>query len=134
MSSLALLALLACDLAHNPRISRITPRISDLTRDTAHDRALLAAIVHVESRGRDGAVSSKGARGRAQVMPATARALCRDLPWRETAGNLLCARRVIREAKRICGARPERWLCQYNSGKCGPCRYARAVMRKARGR
>ncbi|MEG3175314.1 lytic transglycosylase domain-containing protein [Sphingomonas sp. RB3P16] len=39
------------------------------------DPNLLAAIVHAESRGRAGAISSKGALGLMQVMPATARGM-----------------------------------------------------------
>lgn len=43
------------------------------------DPALIAAVIHVESRGKVGAVSSAGARGLMQIMPATARYLAARL-------------------------------------------------------
>jgi soluble lytic murein transglycosylase-like protein len=76
--------------------------------------ALLEALVWQESRWRQGAVSSKGAQGLAQLMPGTARELGVDP--RDAAANLEGGARYLRRMLDMFDGDVERALAAYNAG------------------
>lgn len=76
--------------------------------------ALLEAVVWQESRWRPGAVSPKGARGLAQLMPGTARELGVDPA--DPAANLDGGARYLRLQLDRFGGDVERALAAYNAG------------------
>ena len=77
-------------------------------------RGLLAAVVHVESRGRPHRISSAGAMGSGPLMPATARGLGVDDPF-DSAENLEGAARLL--AQHLARFRSVRLaLAAYNAG------------------
>lgn len=76
--------------------------------------ALLNALVAQESRGRQDAVSPKGAIGLAQLMPATARQLGVDP--HDPAGNLEGGARYLRAMLDRFGGNIELALAAYNAG------------------
>jgi soluble lytic murein transglycosylase-like protein len=76
--------------------------------------ALLEAVVWQESRWRAGAVSPAGARGLAQLMPGTARALGVDA--HDPAANLEGGARYLRMQLDAFGGDVEKALAAYNAG------------------
>lgn len=82
----------------------------------AHDLspALLEALVWQESCWRQGAVSPKGARGLAQLMPATARELGVDAA--DARANLIGGARYLRRMLDMFDGDVERALAAYNAG------------------
>ena len=83
--------------------------------------SLLAALVWRESRWQPAALSSKGAIGLAQLMPATARALAVDP--RDAGANLAGAAHYLRQMLDLFDGDVERALAAYNAG---PARVLRA--------
>ena len=83
--------------------------------------ALLDAVVWQESRWNPRAVSPAGARGLAQLMPATGRQLGVD--WRDPLANLEGGARYLRQQLDRFGGDVEKALAAYNAG---PARVARA--------
>lgn len=82
---------------------------------------LLEAVVWQESRWNPQAVSPAGARGLAQLMPATGRQLGVD--WRDPAANLEGGARYLRQQLDRFGGDVEKALAAYNAG---PARVERA--------
>jgi len=78
------------------------------------DPALLAALVYHESGGRADVVSSAGAIGLSQLMPATAAGLGVD-PW-DPLQNLDGGARYLRQQLDAVGGDPALALAAYNSG------------------
>jgi soluble lytic murein transglycosylase-like protein len=76
--------------------------------------ALLEAVVWQESRWREAAVSSAGARGLAQLMPGTANQLGVDIS--DPAANLEGGARYLRTQLDTFGGDVERALAAYNAG------------------
>lgn len=76
--------------------------------------ALLEAVVWQESRWNAKAVSPAGARGLAQLMPATGRALGVD--WRDPLANLEGGARYLRQQLDRFGGDVEKALAAYNAG------------------
>jgi soluble lytic murein transglycosylase-like protein len=75
---------------------------------------LLAALVWQESRWHPGALSPKGARGLAQLMPATAHALAVDAS--DPAANLAGGAQYLRQMLDRFDGNVERALAAYNAG------------------
>ena len=76
--------------------------------------ALLEAVVWQESRWNPQAVSPAGARGLAQLMPATGRQLRVD--WRDPTANLEGGARYLRQQLDRFGGDLEKALAAYNAG------------------
>lgn len=87
------------------------------------DPALVAALVRQESTFDPAAISSVGARGLMQIMPATGRSLARSLGMRyatrklhDADTNLRLGIRYIRDLLRRFGGRVDHALAAYNAG------------------
>jgi soluble lytic murein transglycosylase-like protein len=90
------------------------PIVADLARRYDLSPRLIAAVVWQESRWRHDAVSNKGARGLAQLMPATARALGVDPA--DPRANLEGGARYLRQMLDLFDGDVERALAAYNAG------------------
>ncbi|MHB8797105.1 MAG: lytic transglycosylase domain-containing protein [Thermoanaerobaculia bacterium] len=112
--------------------------VEDAAKTHRLDPALVAAVIHVESRWKPRAVSRKGARGLMQLMPATARRLgvSRSFdPVQNVGGG---ARYLSLLAKRFGENEVEKILAAYNAGEGAvesyggipPYRETRAYVRK----
>ncbi len=80
------------------------------------DAALVSALIRAESNYQPRAVSSKGARGLMQLMPATARRLSVRKPF-DPASNVKGGVKYLRELVDRFGHRPELVLAAYNAGE-----------------
>lgn len=96
-------------------------KVAELSMRYDLSPALIEALVWQESRWRAGAVSHKGARGLAQLMPATARYLGVDPD--DPLANLEGGARYLREQLNRFDGDIEKALAAYNAG---PGRVARA--------
>lgn len=115
-------ALVAYPQAHAAGVpGRYAPKIHELAARYDLSPSLLEALVWQESRWRENAVSPAGARGLAQLMPATARYLGvnPDDPY----ANLEGGARYLREQLNRFGGDLEKALAAYNAG---PARVERA--------
>ena len=102
------------------RILSVEPAIVAAARTYGVDPLLLHAIAHVESRHRAGAVSSAGALGLTQVMPATARRFGVDDPERslfDPDTNLRACAAYLRALHGRYGDDLARVLAAYNAGE-----------------
>jgi soluble lytic murein transglycosylase-like protein len=102
------------------RILSVEPAILSAARTYGVDPLLLHAIAHVESRHRAGAVSSAGALGLTQVMPATARRFGVDDPERslfDPDTNLRACAAYLRALHGRYGDDLTRVLAAYNAGE-----------------
>lgn len=97
------------------------PHVAALAARYDISPALLEAVVWQESRWNAAAVSPAGARGLAQLMPATGRQLGVD--WRDPRANLEGGARYLRMQLDRFGGDVEKALAAYNAG---PERVARA--------
>jgi soluble lytic murein transglycosylase-like protein len=89
-------------------------RVGELAAKYDLSPALLEALVWQESRWRTGAVSPVGARGLAQLMPGTARAL--DVDADDPHANLEGGARYLRMQLDSFGGDIEKALAAYNAG------------------
>lgn len=96
-------------------------RVAELSAKYDLSPSLIEALVWQESRWRPGAVSPVGARGLAQLMPATARAL--GVNPDDPHANLEGGARYLRQQLDTFGGDLEKALAAYNAG---PGRVARA--------
>ena len=95
------------------------PLIASVASAYGQDAALLRAIVQVESRFDPNAVSSRGAIGLMQVMPATAAEFGLPRPERalfEPESNLRTGAQVLRNLLRQFAGNTELALAAYNAG------------------
>jgi soluble lytic murein transglycosylase-like protein len=88
--------------------------VADLSRRYDLSPNLIAALVWQESRWRADAVSIKGARGLAQLMPGTARSL--GVNAADPRGNLEGGARYLRQMLDLFDGDVERALAAYNAG------------------
>jgi soluble lytic murein transglycosylase-like protein len=93
---------------------RWSGRVAELAAKYDISPALLEAVVWQESRWRVGAVSSAGARGLAQLMPGTARAMGVDAG--DPSANLEGGARYLRLQLDAFGGDVEKALAAYNAG------------------
>jgi len=100
--------------------------ISEASRRSGVDAALLHAVISVESGYRDGAVSPKGASGLMQLMPATARryGLTSLL---DPAGNIQAGARYLRDLLAMFDNDLELALAAYNAGENAVIRHGRRI-------
>ncbi|MFA7586333.1 MAG: lytic transglycosylase domain-containing protein [Novosphingobium sp.] len=89
-------------------------RIAELAAKYDLSPTLLEALVWQESRWREGAVSPVGARGLAQLMPGTARAM--GVNPDDPAANLEGGARYLRQQLDAFGGDIEKALAAYNAG------------------
>lgn len=99
--------------------SDIDELIADTARRFGHDAHLMRAIVRVESAFNARAVSSKGAIGLMQLMPATARryGVEKASDLFDPATNLLAGARYLADLHRLFPRRIELVLAAYNAGE-----------------
>jgi soluble lytic murein transglycosylase-like protein len=90
------------------------------------DPALLHAIIHVESRHNPATVSSKGAIGLMQVLPATAKRMGVDT-INTPAGNISAGARYMRFLLDIFGKDVPLALAAYNAGENAVIRYGNRI-------
>jgi len=102
------------------RILSVEPAVIAAARSYGVDPLLLHAIAHVESRHRAAAVSSAGALGLTQVMPATARRFGVDDPERallDPDTNLRACAAYLKALRGRYGDDLPRVLAAYNAGE-----------------
>ncbi|HNY30862.1 MAG TPA: transglycosylase SLT domain-containing protein [Fibrobacteria bacterium] len=95
------------------RTTNLDQAIQQASTDTGLDASLIRAVIHTESRGRTDAVSSKGAIGPMQLMPATAKELGVDP--RDPVQNILGGSRYLARMRERFGS-DELALAAYNAG------------------
>lgn len=88
------------------------------------DPALVHAVIHVESRYRDGAVSPKGALGLMQVMPDTAARYGVSVTRLNAKKNLDVGTRYLRDLMHMFDDRLDLVLAAYNAGEGAVRRYS----------
>ncbi|MDE2303209.1 MAG: lytic transglycosylase domain-containing protein [Sphingomonadales bacterium] len=93
---------------------RWRPMVSRLAERYDLSPAIIAALVWQESRWHEQALSPSGARGLAQLMPATARALGADA--RDPAANIDAGARYLHLLVGAFGGDIEKALAAYNAG------------------
>jgi soluble lytic murein transglycosylase-like protein len=96
--------------------------------DSGVQPRLVRAVVHVESRGNPSAVSSKGARGLMQLMPATASE--HGLSQNEThdpGKNLAAGTAHLRKLLRLHGGNEALALAAYNAGAGAVARHGQRI-------
>ncbi len=94
------------------------------------DDRLLRAIIHVESGFNPSAVSSKGAIGLMQLMPATARRVGVEAPQRallDPATNINAGAQYLRMLMDMFSGRPELAIAAYNAGESAVIRYRHQI-------
>jgi soluble lytic murein transglycosylase-like protein len=101
--------------------------IGAAAREAALDPALLHALIHVESRYRENAVSPKGARGLMQVMPATAVRYGVTDPAASRRANLKAGTSYLRDLMRMFDDRLDLALAAYNAGEGAVQRHANRI-------
>lgn len=97
----------------SPNPTSLDQAVQQAASDTGLDPSLIRAVIHTESRGRTDAVSSKGALGPMQLMPATAHELGVDP--RDPAQNILGGSRYLAQMRERFGS-DELALAAYNAG------------------
>ena len=93
-------------------------------RESAMDAALLHAVIHVESRYQQRAVSPKGALGLMQVLPDTAARYGISDAGRSPRANLRAGTLYLRDLIQLFDGRLELALAAYNAGEGAVRRYA----------
>jgi soluble lytic murein transglycosylase-like protein len=96
-------------------------------RRAALDPALVHAVIHVESRHRQQAVSPKGAIGLMQVMPATAARYGIPNPGRSPRVNLAAGTLYLRDLMQMFDNRLDLVLAAYNAGEGAVLRHASRI-------
>ncbi len=96
-------------------------------REAALDPALVHAVIFVESRYRQAAVSPKGAIGLMQVLPDTALRYGVTNPGRSVEANLKAGTRYLRDLIAQFDNRLELALAAYNAGEGAVLRYANRI-------
>ena len=109
----------AASLAEKP----FAREIETSARDAKVDPALVHAIVHVESRHRQEAVSPKGAIGLMQVMPATAQRYGVKAPAKSAEENLKAGTRYLKDLLEMFDGKLDLVLAAYNAGEGAVMRY-----------
>lgn len=112
------------------RTNAYDPMIEAVAKAFGHDVNLLRAIVHVESRFNPNAVSSKGAIGLMQVMPATASRMGLADAERalfEPEANLRTGARYLRTLLNMFEGQPELAIAAYNAGEGAVLKYGREI-------
>lgn len=104
--------------------------IQDISHRYGHDPALIKAVIHVESRFRQNAVSPKGAVGLMQLMPATAarygwKSGREDLS--EPALNIRIGAAYLRDLLKMFPEDPLLALAAYNAGEGAVQRHGRRI-------
>jgi soluble lytic murein transglycosylase-like protein len=97
--------------------------IESAARDAGLDPALVHALIHVESRHRQNAVSPKGALGLMQVLPDTAARYGIRNVLRSPKANLRAGTLYLRDLIRMFDDRLELALAAYNAGEGAVERY-----------
>lgn len=97
--------------------------IESVARDSNLDPALVHAIIHVESRHRQDALSPKGAIGLMQVLPTTAQRYGVAAPARSAAENLKAGTRYLQDLMRMFDGKLDLVLAAYNAGEGAVMRY-----------
>ncbi len=97
--------------------------IEAVARDSNLDPALVHAIIHVESRHRQDALSPKGATGLMQVLPTTAQRYGVSAPARSAAENLKAGTRYLQDLMRMFDGKLDLVLAAYNAGEGAVMRY-----------
>lgn len=100
--------------------------IHDASRTTGVDAALLHAVISVESGYRERAVSSKGASGLMQLMPATARRYGL-VNRQDPAENIRAGARYLRDLLAMFDNDIELALAAYNAGENAVLRFGRRI-------
>lgn len=100
--------------------------ISEVSRSTGVDAALLHAVISVESGYRDSAVSRTGAGGLMQLMPATARRYGLSDRF-DPAGNIRAGARYLRDLLQMFDNDIELALAAYNAGENAVLRAGRRI-------
>lgn len=98
----------------------LDPMIANAARRHGHDANLLKAIIHVESRFNPNALSSKGAIGLMQVMPATGLRMGvrePDAKLFDPATNLDAGARYLRILMDMFNGQAELAIAAYNAGE-----------------
>ncbi|MGH8619696.1 MAG: lytic transglycosylase domain-containing protein [Burkholderiales bacterium] len=113
----------AADLGDKPHAEAI----DSAARKTALDPALLHAVIHVESRHRDNALSPKGAQGLMQVMPATAARYGITDAGTSPRANLKAGTLYLRTLMERFNARLDLVLAAYNAGEGAVQRHANRI-------
>lgn len=101
-------------VANSAGPQRFSDRVAELAAKYDISPALLEAVVWQESRWNTGAVSPAGARGLAQLMPGTARAM--GVNPRDPHANLEGGARYLRMQLDAFGGDLEKALAAYNAG------------------
>jgi len=111
--------------AVNPRVIALAPLIDDAARTSGVDRALLMAVVDVESDGNPLAISPRGASGLMQLMPATG-AQNGALDLLDPRENLRAGSQHLALLMRRLGNLPLA-LAAYNAGEAAVRRHGRQI-------
>lgn len=93
------------------------------SREAKVDPALVHAIIHVESRHRQNAVSPKGALGLMQVMPATAQRYGVRTAAKSADENLKAGTRYLKDLMDMFDGKLDLVLAAYNAGEGAVMRY-----------
>lgn len=101
--------------------------IGAAARKAEIDPALVHAVIHVESRHRDNAVSPKGAQGLMQVMPATAARYGITDAGTSTRANLKAGTLYLRTLMERFNERLDLVLAAYNAGEGAVLRHANRI-------
>jgi soluble lytic murein transglycosylase-like protein len=101
--------------------------IESAARDALLDPALVHAVIHVESRHRQTAVSPKGAIGLMQVLPETALRYGVRNPGRSVQENLRAGTRYLRDLMSQFDNRLHLVLAAYNAGEGAVTRYSNRI-------
>lgn len=95
------------------KASNLDQAVKQAAGETGLDPSLIRAVIHTESRGKTDAISSKGAIGPMQLMPATAKELGVDP--HDPVQNILGGSRYLAQMKNRFGS-DELALAAYNAG------------------
>lgn len=101
--------------------------IEKAARHATLDPALVHAVIHVESRYRQDAVSPRGAQGLMQVMPTTAARYGVNDPGSSRQANLRAGTLYLRDLMNQFDQRIDLVLAAYNAGEGAVIRHARQI-------